>query len=77
MLLPWLLCFKIVTIMELNKHINKYNIIKGTLKVENNLLFNSKQEIDLKEIEVYINNKKVQIKKDGYKFKFNINNYKY
>ena len=55
---------------EIIKDINKYNIIEGILDIKDNLLFNSKEEIEVK---VYINNKKVEIIKEGNKYKFESN----
>ena len=61
---------------EIIKDINKYNIIEGILDIKNNLLFNSKEKL---EVEVYINNKKIKIIKEGnqYKLDDNINKEKY
>ena len=51
-------------------------IIEGILDVKNNLLFNSKEEIKIEELEVFINNKKVKIKKEGKKYNFDSNIFK-
>ena len=61
---------------EIIKDINRYNIIEGILNIKDNLLFNSEEEM---EVELYINNKKVKIIKEGYKYIFdsNINKVKY
>ena len=58
---------------EITKDINKYNIIEGIIKIKDDLLFNSEEEI---EVEVYINNKKVKIIKEGNKYKLDNNNIK-
>ena len=52
------------------------NIIEGIINIKDDLLFNSKEEI---EVEVYINNKKVKIIKEGntYKLDNNIKKEKY
>ena len=49
------------------------NYIEGILDIKNNLLFNSKEEIKIEELEVYINNKKVKMKKEGIKYNFDSN----
>ena len=59
---------------EITKDINKYNIIEGIIKIKDDLLFNSEEEI---EVEVYINNKKVKIIKEEYKLDNNIKKEKY
>ena len=61
---------------EILKDINKYSIIEGKLDLQDNLLFNSSSEIKLEDIKLYINNKKVNISKQGKYYLFDINNLK-
>jgi len=54
----------------INNNLNKYDILEGILVIKNDFLFLSKDNL---EIELFINNQKISIFKNQYKYKFDFN----